>query len=62
MCEDCGITFIGPRSETIDLMGNKANAREQMQKSGVPVIPGSEGFLQMQLKLKKLPRSRLSIC
>lgn len=46
MCEDCGITFIGPRSETIDLMGNKANARVQMQNSGVPVIPGSEGFLK----------------
>lgn len=46
MCEDCGIAFIGPRSETIDLMGNKANARVQMQNSGVPVIPGSTGFLK----------------
>ncbi|KRM06476.1 MAG: acetyl-CoA carboxylase biotin carboxylase subunit [Liquorilactobacillus ghanensis] len=45
MCEDCGITFIGPRSETIDLMGNKAHARSQMQASGVPVIPGSDGFV-----------------
>ncbi|KRL97508.1 acetyl-CoA carboxylase biotin carboxylase subunit [Liquorilactobacillus satsumensis] len=45
MCEACGITFIGPRSETIDLMGNKANAREQMRVSGVPVIPGSDGFV-----------------
>lgn len=46
MCEAVGITFIGPNSEIIDLMGNKANAREQMQKSGVPVIPGSEGFIE----------------
>lgn len=45
MCEACGLTFIGPRSETIDLMGNKANARIQMQKSDVPVIPGSKGFI-----------------
>lgn len=45
MCEDCGITFIGPRSETIDLMGNKAHARSQMRASGVPVIPGSNGFV-----------------
>ncbi len=45
MCESCGITFIGPRSETISLMGNKANARIQMQRSGVPVIPGSDGFI-----------------
>ncbi|GEN48458.1 acetyl-CoA carboxylase biotin carboxylase subunit [Ligilactobacillus pobuzihii] len=56
MCEDCGITFIGPRSETIDLMGNKANAREQMQKSGVPVIPGSEGFLQDATEAKKVAK------
>lgn len=45
MCEDCGIKFIGPKSKTIDLMGNKAHARQQMQASGVPVIPGSEGFV-----------------
>ena len=56
MCEACGLTFIGPRSETIDLMGNKANARIQMQKSGVPVIPGSKGFIddaQTALKIAK---------
>lgn len=45
MCEACGITFIGPHSETIELMGNKANARVRMQQSAVPVIPGSEGFI-----------------
>ncbi|MFK5675976.1 MULTISPECIES: acetyl-CoA carboxylase biotin carboxylase subunit [unclassified Ligilactobacillus] len=45
MCEACGITFIGPRSETIELMGNKANARVRMQQSAVPVIPGSDGFI-----------------
>lgn len=56
MCEDCGVTFIGPRSETIDLMGNKANARVQMQKSGVPVIPGSEGFLKDAKEAKKVAR------
>lgn len=46
MCEACGITFIGPHSKTIDLMGNKSNARHQMQASGVPVIPGSTGFVK----------------
>lgn len=45
MCEACGVTFIGPKSQTIDLMGNKANARMQMQANDVPVIPGSEGFI-----------------
>lgn len=43
MCEDCNITFIGPKADTIDLLGNKSRARETMQKAGVPVIPGSEG-------------------
>lgn len=54
MCEDVGITFIGPNSEIIDLMGNKANAREQMQKSGVPVIPGSEGFIETVEEAKEV--------
>lgn len=54
MCEAVGITFIGPNSEIIDLMGNKANAREQMQKSGVPVIPGSEGFIETVEEAKKV--------
>lgn len=46
LCEACGLVFIGPRSETIELMGNKANARIQMQKHDIPVIPGSTGFLE----------------
>ncbi len=45
MCAECGITFIGPQASVIDLMGNKEHAREQMKKSGVPVIPGSEGYI-----------------
>ena len=54
ICEAVGITFIGPNSEIIDLMGNKANAREQMQKSGVPVIPGSEGFIETVEEAKEV--------
>lgn len=46
LCETCQITFIGPKPETISLMGNKANARSQMQAGNVPVIPGSTGFLK----------------
>ncbi len=46
LCEKCGIEFIGPRSETITLMGNKANAREAAIKSGVPVVLGSEGIIK----------------
>ncbi|BAI79951.1 acetyl-CoA carboxylase, biotin carboxylase subunit [Deferribacter desulfuricans SSM1] len=43
ICEDCGFKFIGPKSEHIELMGNKAKAKETMKKYGVPVVPGSEG-------------------
>lgn len=44
-CERLGIEFIGPKSDTITLMGNKQNARETMIKAGVPCVPGSEGLI-----------------
>jgi len=43
--EQSGFTFIGPRSETIRLMGDKVSAIEAMKKSGVPCVPGSDGPL-----------------
>lgn len=43
--EQSGFTFIGPRSETIRLMGSKISARNSMQASGVPCVPGSDGPL-----------------
>jgi len=41
LCEECGITFIGPSSEVIALMGNKKAARKLMLEHGIPVVPGS---------------------
>jgi acetyl-CoA carboxylase biotin carboxylase subunit len=41
-CESCNITFIGPKSATINQMGDKAKARDAMAKAGVPIIPGSD--------------------
>ena len=41
--EDHNITFIGPRSEHIRLMGDKITAKETMRGLGVPCVPGSEG-------------------
>ena len=38
-----GIKFIGPSGSVMDMMGDKINARAQMIKAGVPVIPGSDG-------------------
>jgi acetyl-CoA carboxylase biotin carboxylase subunit len=43
--EQSGFTFIGPRSETIRLMGSKISARNAMQDSGIPCVPGSDGPL-----------------
>jgi geranyl-CoA carboxylase alpha subunit len=42
-CRDAGLVFIGPSSEAIRAMGNKAGAKGIMQKAGVPVVPGYQG-------------------
>ncbi|MBI2869631.1 MAG: acetyl-CoA carboxylase biotin carboxylase subunit [Chloroflexi bacterium] len=41
-CEKAGIKFVGPSSRVIELMGNKIAARQEMQKAGVPVVPGTD--------------------
>ncbi|MEG0296145.1 MAG: acetyl-CoA carboxylase biotin carboxylase subunit [Clostridium sp.] len=46
MCSECNIKFIGPSYEAIELMGNKARAREVMKDAGVPVVPGFEGAIE----------------
>ncbi|MGT2667684.1 acetyl-CoA carboxylase biotin carboxylase subunit [Streptococcus rifensis] len=43
MCEEVGIKFIGPSGAVMDTMGDKINARAEMIKAQVPVIPGSDG-------------------
>ncbi len=43
--ERSGFTFIGPKAETIRLMGDKVSAIESMKKAGVPTVPGSDGPL-----------------
>mgnify|MGYP000179789503 CR=1 FL=1 len=43
--ERSGFTFIGPKAETIRLMGDKVSAIEAMKEAGVPTVPGSDGAL-----------------
>ncbi len=45
MCNDHGITFIGPSPDAIRSMGDKSTAKETMERVGVPTVPGSKGLL-----------------
>jgi len=63
--EQSGFTFIGPRSETIRLMGDKVSAIEAMIKAGVPCVPGSDGPLnddkERNIKLARILATQSSL-
>ncbi len=46
LCEANGIVFIGPSYKSIEMLGDKAAAKETMAAAGVPVIPGSKGAVK----------------
>ncbi|WP_100399204.1 acetyl-CoA carboxylase biotin carboxylase subunit [Bacillus sp. FJAT-44742] len=46
LCEAVNLTFIGPSSEAIRKMGEKAEARKTMKSAGVPTVPGTEGVIE----------------
>lgn len=54
LVEKCGLAFIGPSGDVIDLLGNKSAARKVMIENGVPVVPGSEGSIQNVEEAKKI--------
>ena len=46
-CRDAGVKFIGPTAESMEMMGSKTRARQNMKKAGVPFVPGSERGLEL---------------
>lgn len=54
MCSQCGIDFIGPSPESIERMGNKAEARRTVMEAGVPVIPGTKESMKDVGEARKL--------
>ena len=57
MCEEMQIKFIGPSASIMDKMGDKINARAEMIKASVPVIPGSDGQIHTVEEARKLAAS-----
>ncbi len=56
--EKSGFTFIGPKSESIRLMGDKVSAKQAMIRAGVPCVPGSEGALPVDpAAIKKIAKA-----
>lgn len=56
ICRECNIKFIGPTPEMIELMGDKARARQMMIEAGVPVVPGSDGIVEDAMSAKDLSK------
>lgn len=54
LCEKNGIVFIGPSYKSIEMLGNKAAAKETMAAAGVPVILGSEGAVSSLEEARKI--------
>src|SRR5215472_2888864 len=53
VCEASEITFIGPRPEIIEMMGEKDRARREVKHAGLPTIPGSDGVVEGEEQLAK---------
>jgi acetyl-CoA carboxylase biotin carboxylase subunit len=54
ICQDCGITFIGPPVEAMQLLGDKVQARKLAQEARVQVVPGSDDAVEEESEALKL--------
>ena len=60
-CHEAGLTFIGSTAEAMNLLGNKVQVRKLARKLGVPVVPGSEGAVDIPTARKLIDEIGLPI-
>ena len=53
-CAGAGIKFIGPRAASMEMMGSKTRARQEMEKAGVPFVPGTSRALESVQQAKEI--------
>lgn len=56
-CEKEGIIFIGPTADTIELMGDKSQAKATAEENGLPVVPGSDGIVRSRAHAHQVAES-----
>ena len=54
ICENCGITFVGPSAASMRLMGDKISARRTVTEAGVPILPGTKDKVATVDEAKKI--------
>ncbi|MBO4312799.1 MAG: pyruvate carboxylase [Desulfovibrio sp.] len=60
-CKEAGITFIGASAEAMNLLGNKVQARNVARKLGIPVVPGSDGAVDVETAREMIKKIGLPI-
>ena len=60
-CEEAGITFIGSKADSMNLLGNKVQVRKIAKRLGIPVVPGSEGAVDVPAARKVVDEITLPI-
>jgi acetyl-CoA carboxylase biotin carboxylase subunit len=53
-CAEAGIKFIGPTAQSMEMMGSKTRARQQMEKAGIPFVPGTARGLSSAEEAEKV--------
>ena len=57
ICRSSNIEFIGPTAEVVEMVGNKARARQEAEKAGIPVVPGSPGIITDEEEALRIAQS-----